>query len=304
MSSDHDHIGSDVSTGRLKATLLLTATYLVAEVVGGLLTGSLALLSDAAHMLTDVLALVIALIAISVGKRPADKRRTYGYRRFEILAAALNAVVLFLVAIYILYEAYRRFFEPPQIKSVGMLVVAVLGLVVNLVSALLLREGSGGSLNMKGAYLEVISDALGSVAVIAAAITIYLTGWWPIDPMLAVLIGFWVLPRTWKLLSESVNVLLEGVPHGFDLRGLHDALRALPGVRNVHDLHVWSITSGQNSMTVHLEVGVSDGKADLSVVQAAQKIAADRGIEHASIQLEPEGGIEEHVHAAPKSEAP
>ena len=283
MSSDHTHIGNGAAhTGKLKLALALTSTYLVAEVVGGILTGSLALLSDAAHMLTDVMALIVALVAIRIGQRPADPKRTFGYYRFEILAAAFNAAVLFIVAFYILYQAYRRFQEPPQIESSGMLIVAVIGLAVNLASMWILRSGSEASLNMKGAYLEVWSDALGSVAVIVAAIIIRYTGWWPADPILAVLIGFWVLPRTWKLLSHSINVLLEGVPEGIELEELHDSLAALPGVREVHDLHVWSLTSGRNSMTVHL---VSDSP-DISLVSEAQRIAREHDIEHASIQVE------------------
>lgn len=285
MSAEHSHIpagGGAAHAARLKIALTLTASYLVAEVVGGLLTGSLALLSDAAHMFTDVSALALALAAIRIGQRAADARRTFGYYRFEILAAAFNAVVLFLVAIYILYEAYRRFRQPTEIASGWMLVVAVIGLAVNIASMRVLRAGSDESLNVKGAYLEVWSDMLGSIAVIIAALVIKFTGWLPIDPILGVVIGFWVLPRTWMLLNQSLNILLEGVPEGIELRQLHDRLVALPGVREVHDLHVWSLTSGRNSMTVHL---VADSP-DSALVRAAQRIAREHGIEHASIQVE------------------
>lgn len=284
MSSGHAPAGGKgaENAGRLKIALALTATYLLAEVVGGLVTGSLALLSDAAHMLTDVMALIVALVAIRIGQRAADPKRTFGYYRFEILAAAFNAAVLFLVAFYILFEAYRRFQEPPEIETGGMLIVAAIGLVVNIASMLILRQGSESSLNMKGAYLEVWSDMLGSIGVIVAAIIIRYTGWWPVDPILAVLIGLWVLPRTWQLLGQSLNVLLEGVPEGMELQKLHDALAALPGVREVHDLHVWSLTSGRNSMTVHL---VADSPS-ATLVTEAQRIARDHEIEHASIQVE------------------
>lgn len=284
MSSGHDHAASAgaAHAGKLKMAVALTGTYLVAEVIGGIVTGSLALLSDAAHMLTDVMALVVALVAIRIGQRAADPKRTFGYYRFEILAAAFNAAVLFVVAIYILYEAYRRFYEPPQIQSGGMLIVAAIGLVVNAASMWILRSGSEASLNMKSAYLEVWSDALGSIAVIAAALIIRYTGWAPIDPILAVLIGLWVLPRTWKLLGESINVLLEGVPKGIELEKLHDALGAISEVREVHDLHVWSLTSGRNSMTVHL---VADSPST-ALVAEAQRIAREHHIEHASIQLD------------------
>lgn len=277
--------GGGAHAGKLKIALALTGTYFIAEVVGGLMTGSLALLSDAAHMLTDVMALIVALVAIRIGQRAPDPKRTFGYYRFEILAAAFNAAVLFVVAFYILYEAYRRFSEPPDIQTGGMLIVAVIGLLVNGVSMWVLRGSSDSSLNMKGAYLEVLSDTLGSVGVIGAAILIRFTGWWQVDPILAVLIGLWVLPRTWKLLGQSVNVLLEGVPEGFELQKLHDALTALPGVREVHDLHVWSLTSGRNSMTVHLVAN----SASPNVVQQAQQIAREHDIEHASIQVEENG---------------
>lgn len=284
MSSDHTHAagGGAIHASKLKMALGLTSTYLIAEVVGGILTGSLALLSDAAHMLTDVMALIVALVAIRIGQRAADPKRTFGYYRFEILAAAFNAAVLFVVAIYILYEAYRRFYAPPQIQSGGMFIVAAIGLAVNLASMLILRSGSEANLNMKGAYLEVWSDMLGSIGVIIAALVIRYTGWWPADPILAVLIGLWVLPRTWKLLGQSINVLLEGVPEGVELKKLHDTLAALPGVREVHDLHVWSLTSDRNSMTVHL---VADAPG-VSLVSDAQRIAREHGIEHASIQVE------------------
>ena len=286
MSAGHDHVaknGGAAHAGKLKIALALTGSYLVAEVVGGIVTRSLALLSDAAHMLTDVSALIVSLLAIRIGQRAADPKRTFGYYRFEILAATFNAVVLFLVAIYILYEAYRRFQTPPEIQSGGMLIVALIGLLVNVASMSILRAGSEASLNLKGAYLEVWSDTLGSVAVIVAALVIRYSGWWPIDPILAVLIGLWVLPRTWKLLSESLNILLEGVPEGIELQELHDALAALPNVREVHDLHVWSLTSGRNSMTVHLLV---DPPAAESIVRDAQRIAREHKIEHATIQVE------------------
>lgn len=281
----HDHAAGANERGLLIA-LALTGTYLVAEVVGGYLTGSLALLSDAAHMLTDVAALAIALVAIRIGRRPADRKRTFGYYRFEILAAAVNASVLFLVAFYILYEAYRRFQEPPNVETGWMLAIAAVGLMVNLISMRVLRAGSQESLNMKGAYLEVWSDMLGSVAVITGALVIQLTGWWQVDPILAVLIGLWVLPRTWSLLSQSVNILLEGVPEGIELQQIQAALENVPGVRAVHDLHVWAITSGKNSLTAHVVVhpGVEDEQQVLRTAQ--QMLEQDFGINHTTIQVE------------------
>ncbi|MBS0657240.1 MAG: cation transporter [Verrucomicrobia bacterium] len=304
MSADHQvsRDSSAAHVSRLKLALVLTGSFLIIEVVGGLWTGSLALLSDAAHMLTDVSALILALVAIRVGKRAADAKRTFGYYRFEILAAAFNAVVLFLVAFYILYEAYQRFRQPPvEIASGWMLAIAAAGLVINLISMSVLRSGSTESLNVKGAYLEVWSDMLGSIAVIVAALIIKLTGWWPIDPILGVLIGFWVLPRTWTLLNESLNVLLEGVPDGIELQKIHDALAALPGVTEVHDLHVWSLTSGRNSLTVHLVAPTATGDAGFALVRSAQAIAAEHKIEHASIQVEDaaQGPLEHDSHPSP-----
>lgn len=284
MSGEHNHSHTgNANAKRLTIALCLTGSFLIAEVVGGIMTGSLALLSDAAHMLTDVMALVIALFAIKIGSRPADMRRTYGYRRFEILAAALNAAVLFLVAFYIMYEAWQRFQNPPPIATTGMLIIAVIGLVVNLISMRVL-QGDGDSLNMKAAYMEVFSDMIGSLGVIIAALIIKFTGWWQVDPILAVLIGLWVLPRTWKLLSESLNILLEGVPTGLEMQKLLDDLQLIPGVTGVHDLHVWSVTSGQHSLTAHLMVETYP--SDSVLLMKAREVAKAHGIEHTNFQIE------------------
>ncbi len=200
MGAGHDHGHMTSNASALTRALILTGTFLVVEVVAGILTGSLALISDAAHMLTDTAGLAIALAAIKIGERPADSRRTFGYRRFEILAAALNAILLFAVAAYILYEAYQRVLAPTEIASLPMFVVASLGLLVNLAAMRLLAGKAQSSLNVKGAYLEVWSDMLGSIGVMAAAMIIWLTDWRWVDPLVAVAIGLWVLPRTWQLL--------------------------------------------------------------------------------------------------------
>ncbi len=229
-SHNHDHSHVEVTAKnakKLTIALALTFTFLIVEVVAGFITQSLALLSDAAHMFTDAAALAIALAAIKIGQKPADDKRTFGYQRFEILAALFNAMMLFVVAIYILYEAYQRFSQPPEIQSLGMLVVAVLGLIINLISMKILVSSSQDSLNVKGAYLEVLSDALGSVGVIIGALVIYFTGWMWVDTVIAVLIGFWVLPRTWVLLKQSINILLEGVPSEIDIESLRNDLLAL-----------------------------------------------------------------------------
>lgn len=284
MGAGHDHHTSDTNAGALTKALLLTGTFLVSEVIGGILTGSLALLSDAAHMMTDTVGLAIALAAVRIGARPADNRRTFGYKRFEILAAAFNALLLFAVAAYILYEGIKRFIEPQEIQSLPMLAIAFMGLVVNLISMRILNAGRSSSLNVKGAYLEVWSDMLGSIGVIAAAGMIWLTGWTWLDPVVAVAIGLWVLPRTWVLFRETTNILLEGVPEGIDLEQVSTRLAALPGVTSIHDLHVWALTSGMPSLSAHL---VLDCNSDPdSVRAAAQDVLEAFEITHVTLQLE------------------
>lgn len=286
MGSGHDHSHATGNERALKIALVLTTTFLVAELVGGILTKSLALISDAAHMFTDAAALAIALTAIQIGKRPADKQRTFGYYRFEILAAAFNALLLFGVALYILYEAYQRLRTPAEVQSLGMLVIAIIGLVVNIASMSVLAGGREHSLNIKGAYLEVWSDLLGSIGVIFAAIVIRFTGWAWVDSAIAVLIGLWVLPRTWILLKSSINILLEGVPEDIDLPSVEQALLTIPGVRSMHDLHVWSLTSGKASLTAHL-VNDPTVNPERDILPVAQDRLAERfGITHITIQFE------------------
>lgn len=287
MNSGHSH--GQVRAGhekKLLMALLLTTAFMIAEVIGAWVTGSLALLSDAAHMFTDSAALAISVLAFQIAKRPADSTRTFGYARFEILASAFNAILLFFVAIYILYEAYQRFRSPASIESIGMLVVAILGLVVNLISMKLLAASSGESLNVKGAYLEVWSDMLGSVGVILAAAVIWFTGWAWVDSVVAAAIGLWVLPRTWTLLRESMNVLLEGVPNGIDVQGVAREILKVKGVVAIHDLHIWAVTSGKNVMTVH--VVISQDSLDNQRILGDINEAVTNGFEigHCTIQLE------------------
>jgi cobalt-zinc-cadmium efflux system protein len=284
--SEHAHShGEHASARSLTLALGLTGSFLVVEVVYAFLSGSLALLSDAGHMLTDVMALVLSLLAIRIGARAADRRRTFGYRRAEILAAAVNAGALFAIGLYILVEAYRRLREPTEVQTTPMLIVAVLGLVVNLISARILVGGSASSLNVRSAYLEVMGDLLGSVAVIVGALIIRFTGLTWVDPVLGALIGLWVLPRTWTLLKASVNVLMEGVPDGLDLDALRAELLALEGVTEVHDLHVWSVTSGEHTLTAHLVSQAAPGE----LLAQAREVAERYGIEHTTLQLEPPG---------------
>lgn len=287
MSTSHTHaLPSTENERALRFALALTGSFLVAEVIGGVLTGSLALISDAAHMLTDAAALAIALAAIRIARRPADRRRTYGYHRFEILAAAFNAMLLFAVALYILVEAYRRFTSPPEIHSVGMLVVASIGLIVNLISIRLLSGGQSDSLNVKGAYLEVWSDLLGSIGVIVGAVVIQLTGWSWVDPLVAVAIGLWVLPRTWILLKDSLNILLEGVPEGIDLGEVEQAMLVVPGVLGIHDLHLWVLTTGKTSLTAHVVYDQTYSPEEV-LMPALQTVLANRfKVVHTTLQCE------------------
>jgi len=287
MSSNHSHA---VSANRNETTLWialgLTSTFLIAEVIAGLMLNSLALLADAAHMFTDAAALGVSLAAVRIARRPADSRRTYGYYRFEILAAAFNALLLFAVAIYILYEAWQRFNSAAEVQPTGMLVVAVLGLLINLISMWLLSSGKDESLNLKGAYLEVWSDMLGSLGVIAAAVLIRYTGWVWLDTLVAVGIGLWVLPRTWILLKDTLNILLEGVPEGVDLAKVEQALRATPGVTDLHDLHIWALTSGKHSLTSHIVYDRSAVDGDQLLVVLRAVLSREFGVHHVTLQLE------------------
>ena len=275
------------SRAALVTTLCLTALFLVIETAGALLTGSLALLADAAHMLTDVGGLALALFAIWIASRPPTPAKTYGYYRAEILAALVNALVLLAVAGAILVEAYRRLRAPPDVLGGPMLAVAVVGLAANLGCAWLLHADAGSSLNVRGAYLHVLGDALSSVGVVVAALVVVGTGWALADPLASVAIALIILPRTWGLLLQAVNVLLEGTPAHLDLGEIEDAMRRVPGVRRVHDLHVWTLTSGREAMSAHAVVDdVRDSERLLETLHAVMH--ARFGIDHTTIQLETE----------------
>ncbi|MDR2871251.1 MAG: cation diffusion facilitator family transporter [Xanthomonadaceae bacterium] len=282
----HSHVPKSIRYERpLWIALGLTGLFLVVEVIGAFWSNSLALLSDAAHMATDTLALVVALTAVRLSRRPPDARRTYGYVRFEAFGALVNGGLLFVVAGYILWEAWARFRQPQEVASGVMLTIAVIGLVINLISMRLLYAASNESLNIKGAYLEVWSDMLGSLAVIVGAVIIRFTGWTWVDPVLAVLIGLWVLPRTWILVREAGHVLMEGVPKGFDLPALQQALLTYPGVTGIHDLHVWSLASNTPAMTAHVVV---DDRIDTDAACRGLRELLQQhfGIEHVALQME------------------
>ena len=282
----HDHASQ--SRGRLLVALGLTSGILLVEAVASFLTGSLALLSDAAHMATDVAALGIALLAVQLGTRKADERRSYGYRRFEILAAALNAAGLFVVAAYILWEAVGRLREPQPIATTGMLVVAAIGLLANAAAMFVLHEGRHQSLNMRGAYMEVLADFIGSVGVLVGALLIKWTGALWIDPVIAVLIALWVLPRGWSLLKSAMHVLLEGTPEGIDYRKVSESMLAVPGVNAIHDLHIWSLTSGVPLLTAHVEITKMAHWCD-TLDALKVMLAKEHHIDHVTIQIEQDG---------------
>lgn len=273
----------------LTIAFALTLGFLVVEAVAGVVTGSLALLSDAGHMVTDVIGLGMALAAIRLatrfGSRPSA-HHTFGVYRLEILAAFVNALLLFAVAIWVLVEAGRRLADEPEVAGVPMLVVAVLGLLVNLVAYRLLRDGAAESLNVQGASLEVLADAVGSIGVIVAAVLLQLFGWWWADPVVAALVGLWILPRTWRLGRQAIRVLLQAAPDGFDLAALERDLGGIDGVIDVHDLHVWTLTSEMEAGSAHL---VTEDGADLHAVldQARDLLASRYGIDHGTFQIEP-----------------
>lgn len=289
----HDHAhGRDHASRRnarrgLTVALALTASYLVVEVVAGWWTGSLALLADAGHMLTDVGGLALSLVAIQLAQRPATAERTYGLYRAEILATVVNAVVLLGTSALILYEAYRRFVKPPEVESGLMLVVAVIGLGVNVAGVYAMRGGRDQSLNIQGAYLELLSDAVASVGVIVAAAVMALTGWYYADPLVSVAIALYIVPRTWSLLREATEVLLEGTPAGIDLVDVRQAISAVEGVQAVHDLHVWSLTTGVNALSVH--VVKSSGVEWERLLERVHRAVRSRfPIQHATVQMEPD----------------
>ena len=282
--------------GRLKFVFALTAAFMVVEFIGGWLTNSLALMADAGHMFTDVFALGLALFAVWLSARPATPERSFGYYRAEILAALLNALLLFGISAYILYEAWQRFKDPPQVQSLPMLVVAVAGLIVNLISMRLLGGHAGESLNVKAAFLEVVSDLLGSIGVMLAALIMYFTGWSYADPLFSALIGLFIIPRTWRMLREAVDILLEATPPDINLDELRATMEAVPGVVSAHDLHVWTITSGYLSLSAHLVVTPGCNIND-ALVQLNKMLADRYSINHTTLQTERGALPEEAMHA-------
>ncbi|QYO76153.1 cation diffusion facilitator family transporter [Devosia salina] len=292
-SHDHGHAGHShaptVSAGNERAVLigvLLTGGFMVAELIGGYLSGSLALIADAGHMLTDTVALFLAWLGFRLGRRPADARRSFGYSRLEVLAGLLNALALFALVGWIAYEAIQRFFSPEAVLAGPMFVVAILGLGVNLLVFAILSRADAEHVNIKGALLHVLGDLLGSVGAIAAAIIIWLTGWMPIDPILSVLVSLLILRSAWALLTRTFNILMEGAPDGVDIESLQADLGAsIPGLAKAGHLHVWSLSSGQTMAT--LEIALAPN-ADPAAVSASVKnrLEHEHNIGHATVEID------------------
>jgi len=268
----------------LLVVLSLTTAYLLAEVAGGLLTGSLALLADAGHMLADVFGLTMSFAALRMAARPATPRRTFGFHRAEILAAVANAVLLLGIAGFILVEAWSRFTAPEDVAGLPMLLVAVGGLVVNLIAVTTLHGAADASLNLRGAFLEVVADLLGSVGAILAAVTIALTGWTQADPLVSVLIALFIVPRAFGLLGAGLNVLLEATPAHLDLGQVVASMQTVPGVSTVHDVHAWTIASGYVAMSAHV---LSNGRPSAEVLHDLQSLLREeQHIQHVTLQVE------------------
>jgi len=283
MSTGHSAAGRDRRS--LLLVLGLSSAILVVELVGGIAANSLALLAYAGHVFTDVAGIALALGAIWIAGRPTSDERSFGWYRAEILAAAINAVLLFGIAAFILYEAWRRLSQPPEVASGMMLAVAVVGGAANLVSLLILRGPQGRSLNMRGAYLEVLGDLLGSIAVVVAAVVIAITGFTAADAVASAIIGLMILPRTWGLLRDAVDVLMEATPKGVDLEEVRQHMLDSPGVQAVHDLHVWTITSGMNVVSAHIVMG-PDGNTGALLDHLGECLSDDFDIDHSTFQIE------------------
>ena len=285
---DSHRVQRSASKRALLLTLVLAGGYMVAEIVGGLITNSLALLADAGHMFSDVAALGLSLFAIWIAERPPTPQRTYGYYRTEILAALVNGAALIAVSLYIFIEAYRRLIQPPEVMGAVMMWIAMGGLVINLLGLWILRAGRDESLNVRGAWLHVLTDALGSVGAIIAGALIWAFGWNWVDAAISAFIGLLVIYSAWRLVMESVHVLMESAPRGIDVDEVRQTIAATPGVIGVHDLHVWTITSGLDSLSAHVVAEETESHADL--LKRLRLALHERfGIDHITIQIEPDG---------------
>jgi cobalt-zinc-cadmium efflux system protein len=281
---------------RLKLALALSCIYFFAELIGGFLTNSLALLSDAGHMLSDIGALALSLFAFRIAKRPATVSSTFGFHRVEILAALFNGLTLWLIVGVIFAAAYNRFLDPPPVESYGMMVVASVGLLVNIVAGAVLYGSHHHNLNLRGAFLHIVSDALGSVGAIAAGLIMLFTGWYVVDPVISILIGLLILHASWNLVKESLSVLMQAVPKGIRLEDVQKCLEDVKGVSKVHDLHVWAVTSDLFTLSAHAVV--ENGGDFHQVLNGIEEVLKERfNIEHTTIQLEIESREEKEFKA-------
>lgn len=293
MGHDHNHTHT-TNKNMLMLSFIIITTYMVVEAVGGIFTNSLALLSDAGHMLSDAISLGVGLLAFRLGEKAANYNKTYGYKRFEILAAVFNGVTLIVISLYIFYEAYHRFSEPPEVASTGMFIIAFIGLLVNIMVAwLLMRSDTKENLNMRAAFLHVLGDLLGSVGAVTAALCMMFFGWGWADPLASVLVAILVLISGFRVTKDAVHVLMEGTPKSCDIESIIRTIESVSGIQRIHDLHVWSITSGQHALSCHAVVD-----EHLSVLQSQEILRAveheleHKGINHVTVQLE----NEEHPH--------
>ncbi len=286
----HDHEANESNLRRVTIALVLTGTFMLVEVAGGIISGSLALLADAGHMLTDTMALALAAVAFHVGKRPPDGKLTFGYQRFQILAAFVNGLSLIAIVGWILFEAVNRFFSPHDILGETMLVVAAAGLAINVICFAVLNSGDKDNLNIRAAALHVAGDLLGSVAAIVAAVVIIYTGWTYIDPILSVAVAGLILKSAWSLVKRSAHVLLEGAPEWLNVQSMQERIVArVPGVGEIHHVHIWGLTPQQLMLTMHLSLTDNAG-SQLQVIRDVKTFLADEyGIGHCTIEVDVEG---------------
>lgn len=290
-SHGHHHHNHSHGTNKqaLKISFIIITAYMIVEAIGGFLTNSLALLSDAGHMFSDAVSLGVGLLAFTVGEKVADYSRTYGYKRFEILAAVFNGGTLILISLYIFYEAFQRFFHPPEVASTGMLIIGLIGLIVNIfVAWILMRKGdTSENLNLRAAYLHVISDMLGSIGAVVAALLIIFFGWGIADPIASVIVAVLVLRSGYNVSKEALHVLMEGTPRDVNMEDVIATIENTPEVISMHDLHVWSITSGHNALSCHIvvdqDLSIKDSQVLLHSIEAQLK---HKGIGHVTIQVE------------------
>ena len=302
----HHHHGKGASKRALLVSFVIITLFLIVEVIGGFLTNSLALLSDAGHMLSDASALLLSLIAIHIAARPPTAKRTFGLQRFEILAALINGVTLVVISLIIFWEAYQRLFDPPQVASGKMIIIATIGLLANIAAAFVLMRGDyKDNVNVRSAFLHVLGDLLGSVGAIIGGILMWSFGWYIADPLISVIVAVLILLSAWRITKDSVNILLESTPSRIDSTAVESKLNQLAGVTKVHDLHIWTVTSGFDSLTCHLIV--EDGLPSYPILnEALELLQHEFGISHATIQIENssvthgdlhcQGGASPHSH--------